>query len=79
VLPVDTRLRERARNIPAASPGGIRRGDDLIAGIDEVFPETDRFQAALYRGGHFSAGVIALYTNDAPSHSRVNTGFRCAR
>lgn len=58
-------------------------GHEIIAGIDEAFPEMDRFPAALYRGGHFGggegAGVFALYANDAPSHSRINTGFRCAR
>jgi Sulfatase-modifying factor enzyme 1 len=58
-------------------------GHDIIAGIDEAFPERDRFPAALYRGGHFvddtGAGVFALYANDSPSHSRDNPGFRCAR
>jgi hypothetical protein len=58
-------------------------GNDALAGIDEALPETDRFPAALYRGGHFDdgakAGVFALYANESPSVSKGNTGFRCAR
>jgi hypothetical protein len=44
---------------------------------------TDRFPAALARGGDFSdgtgAGVFALDASDAPSDSGVDIGFRCAR
>ena len=58
-------------------------GSDLISGIDEAFPETDRFPAALIRGGYWAhgtlAGVFALNANDGPSHSTDGLGFRCAR
>ncbi|MCI0454842.1 MAG: SUMF1/EgtB/PvdO family nonheme iron enzyme, partial [Candidatus Dadabacteria bacterium] len=58
-------------------------GMDLIFGIDEAFPEADRFPAALFRGGGFdfgaSAGVFALVADVAPSVSGLSIGFRCAR
>ncbi len=56
-------------------------GSDYIFGIDEA--STDRFPAALLRGGYFTdgtlAGVFALYAAVGPSYTGSDTGFRCGR
>jgi len=58
-------------------------GDDEIFGVNDAFPEIDRFPAAIVRGGHFfngtNAGVFALVASVGPSSSFHHTGFRCAR
>ncbi len=58
-------------------------GNDFIRGIDETYPEGDRFPGALIRGGDASdrsgAGVFALETYYAPSAWVSIIGFRCAR
>lgn len=58
-------------------------GDDVLTGIDEGTNETDRFPAALIRGGSWShttnAGVFALAAGAGPSTSYLSLGFRCAR
>ncbi|MFY9271269.1 MAG: SUMF1/EgtB/PvdO family nonheme iron enzyme [Candidatus Manganitrophaceae bacterium] len=58
-------------------------GSDGIFGIDEAFPQGDRFPAVLRRGGDWglgtNAGVFALDASLGPSYSLLNIGFRCAR
>lgn len=58
-------------------------GNDVIFGIDEVFPEEDRFPPALIRGGTFrhgtAAGVFALAASQSPSSPISLIGFRCGR
>jgi len=58
-------------------------GSDGIFGVDEAFPETDRFPAALFRGGGFGdgtgAGVFALGAFNGPSLADVTIGFRYGR
>ena len=59
-------------------------GSDAILGVDEAAPETDRFPAALIRGGHWLAGTFAgvfeLSAARAPSSGPADTDcFRCAR
>lgn len=74
-------------DIDGGSTSGFLYRNDAISGIDEAFPETDRFPAALIRGGSrvsgTSAGVFALYAFLAPSFSvgdiGSDLGFRCAR
>jgi hypothetical protein len=72
-----------AWNPHAAGTSSAAYGSDLIFGINEAFPPTDRFPAALLRGGHWfngtNAGVFALSAIDGPSHSFSDIGFRCAR
>jgi formylglycine-generating enzyme required for sulfatase activity len=59
-------------------------GFDTIFGIDEAFPETHRFPAAILRGGHFLGGgpkqdgVFWLDANSTPSETSIAFGFRCA-
>ena len=58
-------------------------GMDAVFKIDEAPPVTDRFPAALIRGGDFSretdAGVFMLDASNSPSTSRFDIGSRCAR
>jgi formylglycine-generating enzyme required for sulfatase activity len=59
-------------------------GSDTVFGIDEAFPEGDRFPAALIRGGSFVngalAGVFALDASNGPSRADgSHIGFRCGR
>lgn len=57
-------------------------GNDFVEGVDEAFPEADRFPAAIIRGGAFfagpGAGVFAFAAVHSPSDVPVNIGFRCA-
>ncbi|MCI0528870.1 MAG: formylglycine-generating enzyme family protein [Nitrospira sp.] len=58
-------------------------GNDTIFGIDEAFPVTDRFPAAILRGGHFLGagpaqdGVFWLDACSTPSETSGAFGFRC--
>lgn len=58
-------------------------GSDGIFGINEAHPFTDRFPAALIRGGGWGdgsgAGVFALSASIGPSIWDNAFGFRCAR
>ncbi len=68
---------------PAADTSSATYGNDLIIGINEAEPFTDRFPAALVRGGRWGsgtgAGVFALSAFHGPSHQFDGLGFRCAR
>ncbi len=57
--------------------------NDGIYGMDDASPETDRFPAALRRGGYWNsgtaAGVFAMDGMLGPSESSSFIGFRCGR
>jgi formylglycine-generating enzyme required for sulfatase activity len=61
----------------------VTYGTDGLTGIDEASPATDRFPAALLRGGDFNdgtvAGVFTVNAGNAPSVAFIGVGFRCAR
>ena len=58
-------------------------GNDGIYGMDDAYPETNRFPAALKRGGYWNsgttAGVFAMEGMLGPSESSSFIGFRCGR
>ncbi len=57
-------------------------GMDGIFGIDEAFPETDRFPAALIRGENFYGGSLdGVFALNASIALLLTGGFcfRCAR
>ncbi|MBI3609116.1 MAG: SUMF1/EgtB/PvdO family nonheme iron enzyme [Nitrospirae bacterium] len=72
-----------AWNPGAVSTSSVTYGSDLIYGINEAYPSTDGFPAALIRGGDWvrrtGAGVFALHAFYGPSASSNSIGFRCAR
>ena len=47
-------------DIDGGSTSTALYGSDGIFGIDEAFPETDRFPTALIRGGNFGNGVAEV-------------------
>ncbi len=70
-------------DIDEGSNSSATYGNDGVYGVDEALPTSDRFPAALIRGGYWGdgsdAGVFALDAVGGPSYSADNLGFRCAR
>lgn len=70
---------------PSSGDAGTGYGSDWMNGTNPAANQGDgqNLPAALIRGGYYvsgaNAGVFALFAADAPSHSGIGIGFRCAR
>ncbi|HWP92665.1 MAG TPA: SUMF1/EgtB/PvdO family nonheme iron enzyme [Thermodesulfobacteriota bacterium] len=76
-------IQDNSDNDRGDIPSSLDYGNDLIFGVDEAFPELERFPAALFRGSNMAfgtgAGVFALDARFGPTFSFGGLGFRCAK